>query len=153
VSYYFIAIVWLNRHHLFRFFPHVTARLIWINSYTCLWCRWFGSRRRGSLTRNWQRFPCSFMRGYLCSSTWRTSRASGKYWVSDLTKRSQHVRDDSQKTRSSFTLGTFVIAVPVSPKYPWLGFGLICCALLVYLRPEILGAADEVANRVAASER
>src|SRR5437899_4276501 len=31
VSYYFIAIVWLNHHHLFRFFPHVTPRLIWIN--------------------------------------------------------------------------------------------------------------------------
>jgi uncharacterized membrane protein len=31
VSYYFIAIVWLNHHHLFRFFPHVTPRLIWMN--------------------------------------------------------------------------------------------------------------------------
>src|SRR5437773_10153554 len=31
VSYYFVAIVWLNHHHLFRFFPHVTPRLIWIN--------------------------------------------------------------------------------------------------------------------------
>jgi uncharacterized membrane protein len=31
VSYCFIAIVWLNHHHLFRFFSHVTPRLIWIN--------------------------------------------------------------------------------------------------------------------------
>src|SRR5258706_14235998 len=31
VSYYFIAIVWLNHHHLFKFFPRVTPRLIWIN--------------------------------------------------------------------------------------------------------------------------
>ncbi len=31
VSYYFIAIVWLNHHHLLRFFPHSTPRLIWIN--------------------------------------------------------------------------------------------------------------------------
>jgi uncharacterized membrane protein len=25
VSYYFIAIVWLNHHHLFRFFPHARS--------------------------------------------------------------------------------------------------------------------------------
>src|SRR5262245_54719998 len=31
VSYYFIAIVWLNHHHLLRFFPHSSPRLIWIN--------------------------------------------------------------------------------------------------------------------------
>ena len=31
VSYYFIAIVWLNHHHLLRFFPHATSRVIWIN--------------------------------------------------------------------------------------------------------------------------
>ena len=30
-SYCFIAIVWLNHHQLFRFFPHVTPRLVWIN--------------------------------------------------------------------------------------------------------------------------
>ncbi len=31
VSYYFIAIVWLNHHHLLRFFPHATPRVIWMN--------------------------------------------------------------------------------------------------------------------------
>ena len=31
VSYYFIAIVWINHHHLLRFFPNATPRLIWIN--------------------------------------------------------------------------------------------------------------------------
>src|SRR5690348_6773533 len=31
VSYYFIAIVWLNHHHLLRLCPHATPRLIWIN--------------------------------------------------------------------------------------------------------------------------
>jgi uncharacterized membrane protein len=31
VSYQFIAIVWLNHHHLLRFTDHATPRLIWIN--------------------------------------------------------------------------------------------------------------------------
>jgi hypothetical protein len=46
------------------------------------------------------------------------------------------------KTRSLFTLGTFFIAMLVSLKFPLLGFGLICCALLVYLRPEPLGPGN-----------
>ncbi|PYU37563.1 MAG: hypothetical protein DMG54_33210 [Acidobacteria bacterium] len=31
VSYYFIAIVWLNHHHLLRFCQDASPRLIWIN--------------------------------------------------------------------------------------------------------------------------
>ncbi len=31
VSYYFVAIVWINHHHLLRFFPGSSPRLIWIN--------------------------------------------------------------------------------------------------------------------------
>jgi uncharacterized membrane protein len=30
-SYYFISIVWVNHHHLFRFLPQASPRLIWIN--------------------------------------------------------------------------------------------------------------------------
>ena len=31
VSYLFIAIVWVNHHHLLRFTEHATPRLIWVN--------------------------------------------------------------------------------------------------------------------------
>jgi uncharacterized membrane protein len=55
------------------------------------------------------------------------------------------------KARSSVTLGTFIVAMLVSLKSPSLGFGLICCALLVYLRPEPLGADNEGTNKVAAN--
>ena len=51
------------------------------------------------------------------------------------------------KFRSLFTLGTFVIAMLVALKFPSLGFGLICCALLVYLRPKALDS-DEDAGHV-----
>jgi len=54
------------------------------------------------------------------------------------------------KTRSLFTLGTFFIAMLVSLKFPSLGFGLICCALLVYLRPEPLGPGNEATNKLVA---
>jgi TMEM175 potassium channel family protein len=55
------------------------------------------------------------------------------------------------KIRSLFTLGTFVIAMPVALKFPSLGFGLICCTLLVYLRPEPPGAGNEGEKKVTAS--
>lgn len=49
------------------------------------------------------------------------------------------------KARSSFTLAAFVIAMLVSLKAAFWGFGLVCCALLVYLRPEPFGTVREIA--------
>jgi uncharacterized membrane protein len=31
VSYFFIAIVWVNHHHLLRFASHAAPRLVWLN--------------------------------------------------------------------------------------------------------------------------
>jgi hypothetical protein len=44
-----------------------------------------------------------------------------------------------------------MIAMPVSLECPWLGFGLVCCALPVYLRPEPLGTSDEGGDNGALS--
>jgi uncharacterized membrane protein len=52
------------------------------------------------------------------------------------------------KARSSFTLAAFLIAMSVSLKVPSWGFGLICCALLVYLQPEPFGTVREVATEM-----
>jgi hypothetical protein len=57
------------------------------------------------------------------------------------------------KTRSLFTLGTFFIAMLVSLKFPLLGFGLICCALLVYLRLEPLGPGNRPQTSLSGGER
>jgi uncharacterized membrane protein len=37
VSYLFIAIIWLNHHHLLRFIRHTTPALIWVN-FAHLFC-------------------------------------------------------------------------------------------------------------------
>jgi len=55
------------------------------------------------------------------------------------------------KARSSLTLGTFIVAMLVSLKSPSLGFVLICCALLLYLRPEPPGVGSEDAGEVPSS--
>jgi uncharacterized membrane protein len=41
VSYLFIAIVWVNHHHLMRYASEATPRLMWFNSHTCFPCRCF----------------------------------------------------------------------------------------------------------------
>jgi uncharacterized membrane protein len=51
VSYFFIAIIWVNHHHLLRFTHSATPQLIWWNFAHLLWfhsCRQppFGWRRR-----------------------------------------------------------------------------------------------------------
>jgi hypothetical protein len=48
-------------------------------------------------------------------------------------------RLDTRITRTQLLLlGMCVIAVLVALKFPAWGFGLVCCVLLVYLRPEAL---------------
>jgi hypothetical protein len=37
------------------------------------------------------------------------------------------------------TLGMFVIAMVLSFKFPFWGFGLVACVLFAYLRPEASG--------------
>jgi hypothetical protein len=83
------------------------------------------------------------------------SHVHAAYGVSGHALASARVEEISARTRrfakirSLFTLGTFVIAMLVALKFPSLGFGLICCALLVYLRPKALDS-DEDAGHVEA---
>jgi hypothetical protein len=43
------------------------------------------------------------------------------------------------RARSVLTLAMFSVATLGSLKFPWCGFGLVCCVLLAYLRPEAPG--------------
>src|SRR5207302_9416443 len=55
------------------------------------------------------------------------------------------------KARSSVTLGTFLVALLVALKSPSLGFGLIFCAVLVYLQPELPRVGSEDVGKVPSS--
>ena len=50
-------------------------------------------------------------------------------------------------TRSLVALGTFVVAMLVSLKLPLWGFGLTCCGVLLYLRPEPPGTGRKGARK------
>lgn len=152
VSYYFIAIVWLNHHHLFRFFPHVTPRLIWINfvhlfmvSLVPFSTAWAADTKLAAVAVFVYAAVFVLVNLAYIPFEWHTLAFAHSAEISARARR-------FAKARSSVTLGTFIVAMLVSLKSPSLGFGLICCALLVYLRPEPLGADNEGTRKLAAKE-
>jgi uncharacterized membrane protein len=151
VSYYFIAIVWLNHHHLFRFFPHVTPRLIWINfvhlfmvSLVPFSTAWVADTKLAAVPVLVYAAVFVLVNLAYIPFEWHALASASVEEISTRTRR-------FAKARSSVTLGTFTVAMLVSLKSPSLGFGLICCALLVYLQPELPGVGSEDIGMVPSS--
>jgi uncharacterized membrane protein len=141
VSYLFIAIVWVNHHHLLRFPEHATARLIWWNfahlflvSLVPFSTAWVADTRFAAA-------PVSVYAGvfvlvnsaYLAFAWEVLAQAEVQEAVSARVRR-------MTRARSFVTLGMFVVASIVALKFPLWGFGLVCCVLFAYLRPEAPGA-------------
>jgi uncharacterized membrane protein len=136
VSYYFIAIVWLNHHHLLRLFPHSTPRLIWINFVHLFMVSLVPFATAWVADTQFAKVPVFVYAAvfvlvnfaYIPFEWHALSTAS----IEDISLRSRRFA----KVRSAGTLGTFVLAMLVSLQSPYLGFGLVCFALLFYIRPE-----------------
>jgi uncharacterized membrane protein len=136
VSYYFVAIVWLNHHHLLRFFPHSTPRLIWINFVHLFMVSLVPFSTAWVANAQFAKAPVFVYAAIFVLVNlayipfeWHALSAAQIEGVSLRSRR-------FAKVRSAGTLGTFVLAMLVSLQSPYLGFGLVCCALLFYLRPE-----------------
>jgi len=148
VSYCFIAIVWLNHNHLFRFFPHVTPRLVWINFVHLLIIllipfstAWVARTKLAAVPVFAYAAVFVLVNLAYIPFEWHALALASDELNSARTRR-------LAKTRSSATLGTFIVAMLVSLKVPSLGFGLICCAVLLYLRPELPWVGSEDASEV-----
>jgi len=151
VSYYFIAIVWLNHHHLFRFFPHVTPRLIWINfvhlfmvSLVPFSTAWVADTKLAAVPVFVYAAVFVLVNLAYIPFEWHALASAPVEEISARTRR-------FAKARSSVTLGTFIVAMLVALKSPSLGFGLIFCALLVYLQPELPRVGSEDVGKVPSS--
>ena len=148
VSYQFMAIVWLNHHHLLRFTDSATPRLIWINfvhlfmvSLVPFSTAWVARTRLAAV-------PVFVYAGvfllvelaYLQFEHYALSRAAPE-------EISHHARRLA-RIRSLLALGLFLTGMLVSLKFPLCGFGLVCCAVLLYLRPEPPGIRGDRADQV-----
>jgi uncharacterized membrane protein len=136
VSYLFIAIVWVNHHHLLRYAGEVTPRLMWFNfahlfsvSLLPLSTAWMAVSELAPQ-------PVAFYAAvfFLVNVTYigliyeLIDRAPGRE-VSRGERRIMHIR-------SIITLCVFGTAAIVALKYPLIGLGMCICCLIVYLKPE-----------------
>jgi len=139
LSFLFIAIIWINHYYLWRFVGAPTLGLIWINfghlfvvSLVPFATAWVARTRLASV-------PVAFYAGlFVCVDI---AYNIFEHWVlayADATNVSARTRRLA-RLRSLIALGGFTTAMLVALVAPPVGFGLICAALILHLRPDVTG--------------
>jgi uncharacterized membrane protein len=139
VSYLFIAIIWINHHYLWRFVIPPTLGLIWVNfihlflvSLLPFATSWIARTRLASS-------PVVFYAGlFVCIDIAYNVFEREVFARIDPVVVSGRTRRLARR-RSLVVLASFTIAMLVAFVAPRLAFGLICCALVLHLRPEAPG--------------
>jgi uncharacterized membrane protein len=127
VSYAFIAIVWLNHHHFAHLFmvslvPFTTA--------------WVADTHLASVPVF--AYAAVFLLvelAYLQFEHYAITQAA----IEELPRRTRRLA----RVRSVIALGLFLSAMLVALRFPPWGFGLVCCAVLLYLKPELSRTAED----------
>jgi TMEM175 potassium channel family protein len=139
VSYLFIAIIWINHHHLMRFVGPPTLGLIWINfvhlfmvSLLPFATAWVARTRLASA-------PVVLYAGlFVCIDIAYNVFEHHILARADTTLVSAGVRRMARR-RSLLVLAGFTTAMLAALIAPRVGFGLICASLILHLRPEVRG--------------
>jgi uncharacterized membrane protein len=147
VSYLFIAIVWINHHHLMRYATEATPRLLWFNfahlfsvSLLPLSTAWMAVSKLASQ-------PVAFYAAvfFLVNATyicliWELIHRNPDIEVPSTVRR-------IMRFRSITTLCLFGMSALVALKYPLVGLGICICCLILYLRPDPLGVRKRRSRR------
>jgi uncharacterized membrane protein len=144
ISYLFIAIVWVNHHHLLRFPDVATHRLIWGNfahlfavSLMPFATAWIASTRLGAV-------PVAFYAGvfFLVNVTYLLLclEAVDRSASHKIEPRARSM----MRMRSLVTLAVFAAAGVVALRYPIGGIAMICLCLIVYLSPGAPGTTRQL---------
>ena len=139
VSYLFIAIIWINHHHLMRYVGPPTPGLIWINfvhlfmvSLLPFATAWVAHTRLASA-------PVVLYAGlFVCVDVAYNAFEHHVLTRADTTRVSGSMRRMA-RIQSLCVLAGFTTAMLVALVAPRVGFGLICAALILHLRPEARG--------------
>jgi uncharacterized membrane protein len=137
VSYLFIAIIWINHHYLMRFVGAPTLRLIWINfahlflvSLLPFATAWVARTQLASS-------PVVVYAGlFVCIDIAYNVFERHVLVGADETELSSRMRRFARR-RSLAVLAGLTAAMLVAFIEPRVGFGLICAALILHLRPEV----------------
>ncbi len=137
VSYLFIAIIWINHHYLWRFVGPPTLGLVWINfihlflvSLLPFATSWIARTRLASS-------PVMFYAGlFVCIDIAYNLFENRVLARADAAQLSARMRRLARR-RSLVVLASFTTAMLLALVAPLIGFGLICAALILHLRPDV----------------
>jgi uncharacterized membrane protein len=140
VSYLFIAIIWINHHHLWRFVGPPSLKLMWINfghlflvSILPFATAWIARTKLASS-------PMMFYAGLFVAIDIAYNLFEHEVLA---TADGAHVPARMRRIarrRSLTVLAAFTAAMLVASVAPWVGFGLICAALVLHVRPDLTGS-------------
>lgn len=137
VSYLFIAIVWVNHHHLFNYAEVATQRLVWFNfahlfsvSLIPFATEWIAESRLAAAPVALYAAVFVLVNVTYLALCWEAVDRPEHEDVSQLMRR-------LLRMRSFVTIGVFAAAAVVALKWPVVAMALICLCLVGYLRPDI----------------
>jgi uncharacterized membrane protein len=153
VSYLFIAIVWVNHHHLLYFADYPSQRLIWINfahlfmvSLVPFSTAWVARTRLAAV-------PVFVYAGVFVLVELAYLQFEHHVLAQALVDELSHRARRLAQTRSLIAFGLFLTAMLLSLKFPLCGFGLVCCAVILHLRPELTGIRGHGGDTGTAEKR
>jgi uncharacterized membrane protein len=139
VSYVFIAIVWVNHHHLFGYAEVATPRLVWSNfahlfsvSLIPFATVWIADSRLASAPVTLYAAIFVLVNVTYVALCWE---AVDRPAHEDVSQRMRGLL----RMRSFVTIGVFAVAAIVAIWWPPVAMALICACLVGYLRPDIPG--------------
>jgi uncharacterized membrane protein len=137
VSYFFIAIVWVNHHHLFNFAEVVTSRLVWSNfahlfsaSLIPFTTEWIADSRLAAAPVAMYASVFVLVNVTYLALCWEVVDRPAREDISSRMRRMLQMR-------SFVTLGVFTTAALIALRWPVPAMSLICLCLVGYLRPDI----------------
>ena len=143
VSYLFIAIVWVNHHHLFTHADESTPRLVWSNfahlfsvSLIPFTTEWIAESRLAAAPV--AAYAAVFVLvnvTYLALCWEAVDRPSRE----DVSKRVRRM----MRMRSFITVLLFAAAAVIALKWPVVAMAVICVCLIGYVRPDIPASKRE----------
>jgi uncharacterized membrane protein len=139
VSYLFVAIVWVNHHHLLRFAEQAQGRLIWGNfahlfsvSLVPFATAWVADTRLAAIPVALYALIFFLVNLTYILLCWEIVDRPRVATMSPRRRRTMHIR-------ALVTLGLFAAAAILALAYPIGGLALICFCLVLYLRPAAPG--------------
>ncbi|CAG4894580.1 hypothetical protein R54767_01770 [Paraburkholderia gardini] len=135
----FIAIIWISHHHLMRFVGPPTLAMIWLNFVHLFLVSLLPFATAWVATTRFASSSVMFYAGlFICIDTAYNIFEYQVLAHADAAMVSARMRRTA-RYRSLIVLAGFTTAMLVAIVAPHLGFGLICAALMLHLRPDISG--------------